>query len=85
METVPVNTMEAAVSNEQEELHSMDVAEAKEPEIVWEKKASKKSQEIKERKNYAQGEFVAKESYPAAGCARVSTNKNAQLVCSRNK
>ena len=35
------------------------------------------------QRNYAQGEFVAEQSYPAAGCAPVSTNKNVQLVCSR--
>ena len=48
METVLRNEVEAAVSSEKEELRSMDVAEAKEPEIVWEKKARKKSYEIKE-------------------------------------
>ena len=45
METVLRNKVEAAVSCEQEELRSMDVIEAKETEIVWEKKASEKPQQ----------------------------------------
>ena len=57
-----------------------------ESRLSQEKNASRLSQEkqkVKELFINAQGKFVAKESYPAAGCARVSTNENVQLVCSR--
>ena len=72
METVAKNEVEAAVI-------SVDAAEGKGDESVPEKKAST----YRKQRNYAQGKFFAEQSYPAAGCARVSTNENVQLVCSR--
>ena len=68
-----MNEVEAAVS-------SMDAAEAKGTDIVPEKKGAGNLSTNRRQRNYAQGIFVAKESYPAAGCALISTNENVQLV-----
>ena len=78
METVATNEVEAAVI-------SVDAAEGKGTKVCLRRKRAGNLSTNRKQRNYARGEFVAKESYPAAGCARVSTNENVQLVCRRKK
>ena len=76
--------METVATNEVE-VSSVDAAEGKETEVCFRRKRAGNLSTYRKQRNYAQGEFVAEQSYPAAGCARVSTNENVQLVCSRKK